>query len=76
MAPNVVLEAEAPPTVEPSRAPARPAEPDRTGQAPRHAALLRLFATPSSVLYALVAAEVLAPPLALREDNLWGRRGV
>ena len=74
--PNVVLAAVEPPPARPA-APRKAAEPAVAAPPPRAPGpALRLFASPSSVLHAVVASEALAPPLALREDNLWSRRGV
>jgi len=53
-----------------------PAKPLATAPAP-HVSLARLFAGPESVVRAVVAAEVLGPPVGLRpRQNLWEPPGV
>lgn len=60
----------------PSRPPAAPAPLDVSGDEPpaRAQALRRLFASSDGLVEALVAAEILAPPLALREGSTPGGR--
>ena len=57
----------APPS--PAAKPAPVPSPDRLG-------IRRLFASRTDILHTVIAAEVLAPPPALRDDNLLRRPGV
>ncbi|GEM_PF-2104712 len=45
-----------------------------TGEEPRDEPILKLLETPHHLLEAVVAAEVLGPPLALREGSTPGDR--